>query len=77
MINKQEFLQAFKFLRSMMPDLVDVLQLELREVMDYFVADLVKFNQKIGPEPSYVDYAESIDAILGDEGYPPLFAEFC
>jgi hypothetical protein len=40
MINKQEFLQAFKFLRSMMPDLEDILQLELREVMDYFVADL-------------------------------------
>jgi hypothetical protein len=76
-ISKQEFLQAYKFLRSMVPDLEDVLQIELREVMDDFVADLVKFNQKIGPEPSYVDYAEAIDAILGDEGYPPLFAEFC
>ena len=76
-ISKQEFLQAFKFLKSMVPDLEDVLQIELREVMDDFVTDLIQFNKNLGPEPSYVDYAEAIDAILGDEGYPPLFAEFC
>jgi len=76
-ISKQEFLQAFKFLKSMVPDLEDVLQIELREVMDDFVADLIQFNKNLGPEPSYVDYAEAIDAMLGDEGYPPLFAEFC
>jgi hypothetical protein len=77
MISKQEFLQTFKFLKSMVPDLEDILQLELRETMDDFVTDLIQFNKNLGPEPDYISYAEAIDAILADEGYPPLFAEYC
>lgn len=72
----QEFFQAYKFLRSMLPDLEDMLQLELKELLDDFKVDYYDYEHNGGPQPAWDDYAEAIDAMLADEGYPALFAEY-